>query len=242
MRDSRHRSDEQRLSSRGCRQAPPKRSSCCRFGILVVFVVITIGLLRACDGRSTPFSGLSDCEFVCDRSRSLLSPSFDSRCGHLVIASLSLQSAYPDPYVLTSRRVVPTPELAVCIRAWVTFFALRFFPCSSSATLCRTMGSSKRFWTGTRVRDGQGRLTATLVRYRRCLHSGRSTLAPHHLRPHPFRSQWPYFWRGPRVGKYFRPHRALVSPALDARSLVDGRDVPVLGRGTSKLLSCSEPL
>ena len=57
-----------------------------------------------------------------------------------------------------------------------------------------------------------------------------------------FGPMWPTCRGAGRVAKHFRPHRALASATLDARSLVDGRDVPVPDRDATKLLSQSGSL
>ena len=63
------------------------------------------------------------------------------------------------------------------------------------------------------------------------------------LDPLRFSPEWPYLVGAPiALTVRFRARRALASPTVDSRSLVDGRDVLVLDRNTSEILSGPDSL
>src|SRR5262245_6903063 len=157
---------------------------------------------------------------------------------------ISLHGAYPDPVCLGVSRCVCAREphwrlaeyfipLDVPAR-WLSHVRHRLClvqGCRSEQTILAGYGAC-----GHRPEcrlDGGPRLSSGIS-----LHSGRSAVAPRGVRLPPFQLAVALLcWYTGRVAKWFRPHRALAPSTNSARSLVDGRDVPVLDRGISKLLS-----
>ncbi len=210
-------------------------------GILVVFALITVGPLKGVQlGRVDAFvPAYATAMFVCDSITAILlyaQFSILRSRAILVIASGYLFTALIlIPWILVFPGVFapsgPDGRHAEYVMA-LLLPALRLSPVRHRLCLLEGCGSQQAILAGHGAcgdrpecrLDGGPRLGGGIS-----LHSGRSAIAARDARFHSvFSPLWPYCWGARRVAKYFRPRRALDPATLGARSLVDGRDVPVL--------------
>jgi signal transduction histidine kinase len=178
-------------------------------GILVVFLVITVGLLSGMQTRRIDafLPAYLTAMFVCDSITAILlfaQFSILRSRAILVIASAYLFTALIlIPYILTFPGVfVPTPEIGgLQSAAWVYVLWHCGFPLFVIGyALTKDVAPSKRYWKGTPLAAiGQSvALTAGLVSVAAFVCIAGEALLPHiMLDPTRFSSQWPYLVGAP---------------------------------------------